>query len=227
MTGRNEAGQPWYTAAHISVGIRDVLFPLNVDLLLMLLPEAGYVVQANMPRARPFRARLEVQAGDLARKGDFSLSLNSERGHLGVIGPDPTSVAEEFQTLLDFATARLGIEIEVHAAFYEFLAEGILQTGKSPLKTFASLSAKMQLFDGLTNLFRNQVGLYGVRLVRPLSQPNSPDWLELTIEPAILESEKNYAFNVVVRNSILEPTLDFAKSFAGLLTRVVGQLEVA
>lgn len=216
-----------YRRAYLSSGFRDVLFPIEVALLLRVLPEAGFVLAEGISRTYPLRARLIVQADEVASKGDFRLALNTERGYIGIGGPTPELATNEFVELKSFVHQRLGVDMDAKAAFHEFLCSGSIRGSRNPLDTFASLSQPLGALSNLQSLLGEAVALFGVRLSPPQQDPNQPDWTEIHIEPMVEQATQLYSFDVVFRRRNATPVIEFAKSFGESLGQLIKYLEQA
>lgn len=227
MPARNRAEQVIYKRAYLAIGFRGVLFPIDVGLLLKILPEAGYALAEDVARfALSGRAQaISIRGDNIARKGDFSLALNSDRGFIGVDGPGPQETAEEFSSLEEFLKEKLEVNLQEKATFYEFLAVGALPSNVTPLQTFASLSKELPITKTLTRVLGTEVALFGLRLV-PLNQdPNQADWFDITLEPSVEHVARYYNFSGVFRRATREPVIEFAKRFSETILEIVSCLE--
>lgn len=218
-------GQITYTKAYLSIGFRKLLFPIDVRLFLNILPEEGYILEEDVFKIRRrFGGQITI-SGDIARKGDFRLAINSEKGFIGVDGPEPLSVVEEISTLTKVLEDRLQIDLESTASFYEFLADGSLKTTKPPLETFLQASEAFLPMAKISKAFGENVSFYGLRLASAGQEPNQPDFLDIRIEPNIVHTRNFYSFSATYRMSEFDKVAEFAKGFSSKLTDIIRILE--
>lgn len=226
MVSRQKGGPTvTYARAFLSSGFRDVLFPIDVALLLRVLPEAGFVLAGGMPRTIPVGARLGIRADNVASKGDFQLALNSERGFIGLDGPAPELVTKEFIQLKGFFHERLGLAVDAKATFHEFLSSGSISGNRNPLETFTSLSQPLETLRRLKDSLGEDLALFGVRLSPSGQDPNRPDWTEIVIEPMVEQATQFYHFEVVYRRRNAKPVIEFAEGFGRTIEKLIGSLE--
>ncbi|MDO8635760.1 MAG: hypothetical protein Q7R34_05870 [Dehalococcoidia bacterium] len=214
-----------FTKAYSSIGFRQVLFPIDVKLLLNILPEEGYILEEDVAKIRHrFGPQISL-SGDIARKGDFRLALSSEKGFIGIDGPDPESVLEEIVNIKKILQDRLEIQIDEMASFYEFLAEGSLKGAKPPIQTFPLVSKQLNLISMIAKILEENVSLYGLRLATSGQDPNRAEYLDFRLEPNVTSAMNLYSFSAVYRKKKFDLVAKFANSFTKKLRNFINLLE--
>lgn len=225
MNGTKRDPSISYTRAYLSIGFRKLLFPIDVRLFLHLLPEEGYILEEGIAKGRRgFGAQLSI-TGNIATKGEFTLALNSERGFIGIDGPEPLSVADEIAVVAKLLQERLEVDLSSTASFHEFLADGSIKAGTPPLETFLQTSKAFSSVGKMGKALGEEVSLYGVRLASAGREPNQADFIDMRLEPNTVHTKNLYSFSAVYRRQAMDPVLDFAKTFADKLTGLVSALE--
>lgn len=210
----------------MSFGFREMWFPIDTRLLLRFLPESGYsFTEPERIGVIPFRGRLEIR-GDIARKGDLRLSIDTERQYIGIDGPDPETTLNALKEFEQFIEQRLSFTVESHAAFYELLADGYISLDKNVKDLFREASLKLVFLQKVQDSLGEQAELFGVRFGSAKKRINDPDWFEIDLRPAIVtELPSSCEFSVVYRKPQREKVVKFTRDLPDILLKLIKYIE--
>jgi len=204
----------------VSVRFNYVLFPLDLREFGRLLVARGYDLPGEMP-PDPAVGGPDVQhggQGQLARKGEFVIDVNTERQFFGVTGGDPQRTLAELEGI----AGDLKDSVDFNKAmFYELQARYIVRPKKSPLALVQSWGREAAPVRSASAAFGKPMNLFSVRLTSGIAGPNSPDYFEIWIQPAAASPNRDLGVSVVFRNSKLSEFREFAGSFESMTAKLL------
>jgi hypothetical protein len=180
----------------------NVLYPVEIPLLLRLLPNIGYVVPKKVLKG-------VVEPGEaLAIKGNVELVFNQDNKTLGVEGRDVTEVVEGFKELRSFWIEQLAPSPSAETHYVELGGQGIIESRNNPTSVFSEFWAGFERMQKLSKTIGFDVVNYGLRLVPQNVDPNNIEWFDLRIQPQVISSENHYYINIVWRSKDMDTALE-------------------
>lgn len=195
------------------------LFPVNIERLVRLLPQLGYLVPE--PIEPDFGVR-SIGSGTLATKGEVRLRISGPYGSVAIRGSDSVEVLNEFGAIEDLLLNEMGIQQTSDVSFYELQSQAAIEArAGSPLKTITERCAPTPVLDQFASVLGQSVCNFSFRLVPPGTSPNSTEWFDVRIEPHILQPNRLYSIHCVFRNSERLKVFNIAKQGFGLFERLI------
>lgn len=210
----------WHRAAVIE-RFSSVLYPLDIAELLRQLPTIGYVVPELVLRGTP-----EV-GKPIAQKGDIELVINQDNKTIGVRGREAEKAVVSFKELRDFYLQRLDPSPGLATQYLEFDGEGWARSENNPSASFASFWSDYGPLQELGVILESDAVNFGVQLVPPNKDPNTPDWFHIYLEPLIPSAARRYHVRCIWRDTDVEQLLKkFAKiddTLQNLIKKIEGK----
>ena len=213
-----------FRSVHLAVRYKTLHFPVDPVELAQIVPEAGYVVADRDLLSVPFGARVSM-SGALATKGDAELRVNSERCILAIRGRDPDPVVDEFETVEHLLAERFEFDSRSASVFYELLAELTVASAESPLAVMARQFRGVAVLNRLGEVLGFPVSNFALRAVGAGQDPGDNNWSEVRIEPSIPDSTRRFFVSIVFRNEQRDVVVEFARSLARTVSRLVEEIE--
>jgi|Deesub1362A_J573_1020465.scaffolds.fasta_scaffold04127_8 hypothetical protein len=208
----------------VSSRYSNIIDVLDIHEMLGLLHSIGFEITTDIPPPE-FLKRLKG-AGYLGRKGQFNLYLDVNRQVIRLVSFEEAkieSMVEELKKIEDKIHSELYINLKPY--FYEFVGEYTILSKGDPIKKFNQLNNKATfIFDLRDIVGMPNLSLYGIRLCQGDS-PDSPNWMDLQIEPQVYRSNKAYHLTIVYRNEEWEAFVEFTNNAYLLIDKIVGYLE--
>jgi hypothetical protein len=197
----------------------NVLFPIEISVLLRLLPTLGYIVPNK-------RLKGVIEPGEaLAVKGNIELLLSPENKTLGVEGRDISETISGFNELRTFWVDKLNPEPPAETHYVEIVANGIVKSSENPSKTINHFWAGFDRLQRLNKIIGFDVSNFGLHLVTNKMEPNNPEWFDISIQPQIVSSANHYYVNVIWRTKDLNQALENFKNLSDILGKLVHEIE--
>jgi len=174
----------------------NVLYPIDLFELLRQLPNAGYIVPQRIFKG-------VIEPGEAAAlKGNVELVANQDNKTLGIEGHEigPAEIIDSFNELRSFWHEHLDSSQNTETHYLELTGEGLVKTGKNPVKVFGQYWAQFSKMQALNKILGCEVSNFGLRLSPINVEPNSADWFDVRIQPLVVSSTKCYHVNLVWRN---------------------------
>ena len=203
MNKTNEQGlELRWISVRLVERFRNVLYPIDIPMLLRLLPNIGYVVPE-----KGLKGVIEP-GGALAIKGNLELILNQDNRTLGVSGRDVSEVLEGFNELRSFWTVHLNPSPSAETHYIELGGEGIISSQNNPSRVFSEFWGRFDIMQKLSGIVGLDVTNFGFRLVPRNIEVNNTEWFDLRIQPQVISSANQYYINIVWRSKDMEVALN-------------------
>lgn len=188
-------------ALRVSVRFNYVLFPIDMREFANRVASLQYTPLGELP-PEPTAVGPDaslVGQGPVARKGNFTVDINTEKQFIGISG---RSEAKETFAQLTSILAVLRDNLEpLQVAFFEMQARYRTRAPSSPLAAMARLGRNSKLTKEATQALGVPVDLFSVRLIAGPSGPNSADYLEVWLQPIASLPTKDMGISVIFRDS--------------------------
>jgi hypothetical protein len=214
-----------YQRLSVGVAYDSLTLPFDAGLFLRALPQHGYVLEGDAATRRPPLGTLYAISGVVARQGDVSLRVDSDRKVLAVEAVQPGLAADEFEEVEQLLREDLALVSADRARFHEVVAHSVLPRAVSPLDTFRRVSRPIRLLDGLESVLGEPVTAFGLRLTGADQEPSDDRWTEVRVEPLINQATTHLFVYVVYRSPDRRACLDFARGYDDYVARVLDHLE--
>ena len=174
----------------------NVLYPIDLFELLRQLPNAGYIVPQKI-----FKGIIEPGEA-AALKGNVELVANQDSKTLGIEGHEisPAEIIDSFNELRSFWHKHLDSSQNVETHYLELTGEGLVKTGKNPVKVFSQYWAQFSKVQELNKILGCEASNFGLQLTPTNTDPNNADWFDVRVNPLIVSSTKCYNVNLVWRD---------------------------
>lgn len=207
--------------ARCGVRLDYVLFPIDFRELLRVLAKNGYEL-SRVGRVPPAPARISF-SGDIARKGETQVIVESDSGEIGVVGRSLPEAKASFGELANIIKSELGISLNEKVRFYWCIVHYNIDTGKTPLKQIAKTGNK-DYMSRFNKVLGEDLSLFSVRIAPKDLIPNHENWFDIAIEPAILNANL-YHIGVVFRNRDKEKAETFVRDLENNLLKLLKIIE--
>ena len=200
---RVENLKPRWRRLRLNERFTNVLYPIDLFELLRQLPNAGYIVPQKI-----FKGIIEPGEAT-ALKGNVELVANQDNKTLGIEGHEisPAEIIDSFNELRSFWHEHLDSFQNTETHYLELTGEGLVKTGKNPLKIFGQYWAQFSKMQALNKILGCEVSNFGLRLIPMNTDPNTANWFDVRITPLIVSSTKVYYVNLVWRNRDIEKAI--------------------
>lgn len=209
--------------ARYSVRLKYVMFPIDFRDLRDALARNGYelaLIRGSIPD-RPIRISF---SGEIARKGEVRISIDSSESEITVRGRSREETTTAFEQLSKIIETELGIDLHLNVWYYEFIAHYLLDTKKRPLEEIAKVTRGNPYFSNFSKVLGEEASLFAIRLSPRSKIPNQADWFDISIEPDVLNADF-YHIGVVFRNPNRKNTEKFIKGLEKVLVELVNIIE--
>jgi hypothetical protein len=200
-----------------------VFFPLDVRDIRDILPKYGYEL-SPIRGILPNRSMLVAFEGDIARKGDAMVYIDTSNGILGVRGKSNNECISVIDDAIKALRTDLEFDIHSQMKFYEVVANYKIKTQSHPTQTISKTVEKLPLFSKFTEIMGEETGLFSLRLSPKKHVPNSKNWFDIAIEQDVLSSDF-YRVGVVYRNPNENKTRDFGSSIEEIISKLIRSME--
>lgn len=206
-----------------SLRSRYVIFPIDIRDFRDLLAKNGYElspIRGQIP-GRPLRIAF---SGDIARKGENIVYMDTSEGTIGISGKSEKDAIEAFENITEIILSNLGFDLNTNAWFYEIVAHYIVRTSSSPLSGISKIIESNPISPKISAIIGEKTGSFSLRLSPKNSLPNSENWYDISIEQDVLLPEA-YHVGVVFRNSNRKKVKNFASSVEIKIAELVKLIE--
>lgn len=214
----NELEIKWITIRIIE-RFMNVLFPIEIPVLLRLLPNIGYIVPSK-------RLKGVIDPGEaLAIKGNNELILNQDNKLLGIEGSSISDILEAFNELRNFWIERINPNPAAETHYVEIAGTGFVGTTTSPSEKFIKFWSGIDRIDNLSKIVGFEITNYGLRLVTQSIEPNDPEWFDLRIQPQVISSANHYYTNIVWRTRELANAIENIQNIENIIKKIIHEIE--
>jgi hypothetical protein len=207
--------------ARCGVRLSYVIFPIDVRELRHILAKNGYelVPVSNIPPP-PTRIRY---SGDVARKGEITVSIESDSGEIGVVGRSLQDVRSAFEDLAKIINSELDVDLYENVRFYWYVLHYKINSGKRPFNEISKAENK-DYIQRFGKVLEEELSLSSIRLAPKDASPNQENWFDIAIEPDV-ENETIYHVGVVFRNSDKSKTEKFVRDLESNILKIIRTIE--
>lgn len=207
-----------------SVRFNYVLFPLDLRDFLDILNSLQFAPLGQLPpepTAVGPEAKLAGQ-GPVARKGDLTVDINTEKQFFGISGPkDAKATLAALVEILDHLKQ---VFDPVQVAFYELQARYRAVAPSSPMAAIARLGKNTRITKDAAKAFGMPMDLFSARLIAGPRGPNDPNYLEVWLQPVGSLPEKELGISVIFRDASLEKFSKVSVDLEDSLTRFLDSI---
>lgn len=209
---------------HVSYGVRlnYVIFPIDFRDLRHALAKNGYELSRITGPIPSPPVRIGF-SGDVARKGEIAVTVETDGGEIGITGRSLQKVKMAFEELENLVKRELGISLHLNVKCYLCLIHCRISTGKIPRDEIAKVENR-GLYSRLGQVLNVDVSPFSVRLCLKGAVPNQESWLDISIEPDIL-NEQMYHVGVVFRSPDKEETETFVRDLENNILKLIKIVE--
>lgn len=197
----------------------NVLYPIEIPVLLRLLPNIGYIVPQKLYKGI-------IEPGEaLAVKGNTELLLNQDNKTLGLEGNNIKELVERFNELRNFWQEKINPQPPAITHYVEIAGSGFIETTSKPRENFVHYWSGFERMNAFSKFIGFNVINFGIRLVDQSLEPNSPEWFEIRVNPEIISSENRYYINVVWRTKELANSVENINRLEDIIIKAVNEIE--
>jgi len=217
------SNQPKIMTQEAKCGVRlnYVVFPIDIRELSRALAKNGYELPPSRRLPSP-PAQLSY-GGDLARKGEITLIIESASGDIGVVGRSLEEVKTAFKELEQIINSELGVNLHENLRFYWYTVHYKVDTGKMPLNKLTKI-LKQDYMTRFGEVLGENLSSFSVRLIPKDAILNDENWFDIAIEPDLL-NEKLYHVGVVFRSPDATKTETFVRDLDNTLLKLLEVIE--
>jgi hypothetical protein len=207
--------------ARFGLRLKCVLFPLDFIELRNALAKNGYELAPvrNIP-SPPIRVSF---FGEIARKGEITVNIETESGEIEVVGRSLLGAKDSFEEFAEIIKSELGIGLHSDVRFYSCSVHYKIHTGRIP-RIEISKAENQDYIDQLGRVLREDVSLFSIRLTPKEAVPNAENWFDISIEPDIVD-DTLYHVGVIFRSSDRERTEKFVKNLENNILKLIKVIE--
>lgn len=217
---KSSAGKLERMALRVSVRFNYVLFPLDLREFGRLLVSRGYALSGDLPPDSP-TVGPDVRhggQGQLARKGEYLIDVNTERQFIGVAGGEPVGTLAELERIADDLKDAVDFN---KAMFFELQARYLVRPPTSPLSLIQGWGRDASFVKTAGVAFGRAMDLFAVRLISGPSGPNHPDYFEIWLQPAAASPDRDLGVSVVFRHPELSEFRKLASTFEAMTAKLL------
>ncbi|MFO7968239.1 MAG: hypothetical protein R6U44_11635 [Archaeoglobaceae archaeon] len=139
-------------------------------------------------------------SGYVAQKEAFLFHVNTERQVIKIVTFNTMEfedILREFEKIKDTLKNNLKLD---NVFFYEINGDLRIISNQNPLEVFKEIKQDFDPINDLNTKMDSDLSLYGIRLCEG-ENPDSPNWLDLQIEPYLTKAEEEYSVSIIYRNT--------------------------
>jgi len=207
--------------ARYGVHLDYVIFPIDLRELRHALAKNGYEL-SRVEGIPPPPARISF-SGDIARKAETRVILDSDSSEIGLVGRSLNDVKVSFEELAKVIDSELGVSLEEKVKFYWCVIHYKISTGKTPRTEIAKAENK-DYIARFSQVLGEDLSSFSIRISPKDAIPNQESWFDIAIEPDIA-SEKFYHVGVVFRSPDRGKTETFVRDLENNLLKLLKVIE--
>jgi hypothetical protein len=217
--GAEKDPTPRWISLRLSERFKNVLYPVDLPMLLRLLPNIGYIVNKKILKG-------VLEPGEsFATKGNVELILDQSNKTIGIEGREVTEVIDGFSELRGFWLEQLTPSPDAETHYLELVGQGIAKSANNPTRVFTAFWTQFDGIQRLTKVLGWNVANFGLRLVPENADPNNADWFDLRIQPSVISSANRYFIEIVWRNKDIETALNNFRKVNETVKAVIQEVE--
>ena len=207
--------------ARYGVHLDYVIFPIDLRELRHALAKNGYEL-SRIDGIPPPPARITF-SGEIARKAETTVIMESDSGEVGVVGRSLQEVKASFEELAKVIDSELSISLQDKVMFYWCVLHFKINTGKTP-RTEIPKAENKDYIARLSQVLGEDLSSFSIRLAPKDAIPNQESWFDIAIEPDIT-NEKFYHVGVVFRSPDKSKTETFVRDLENNLLKLIKVIE--
>jgi len=205
------------------VRLKYVLFPIDIRDIREVLAKNGFELSSirGLIPTRPFTVDF---SGDVGRKGEATVYMDTSHGTLAVYGKSNKDVIEAFEQVSKIIRNELGFDLHSNVWYYEISTHYAVKTGSSPILNISRIVGDNPHFAKINSILGEEVASFSLRLSPKDRLPNDENWFDISIEQDLLLAEV-YHVGILFRNSSQESTKNFVLTLDDKIINLVNLIE--
>ena len=205
----------------MSVRTDFIFYPIDSNDFAQIIKTKGYDLR-EMPQVMG-PIRIEVP-GQMAEKEGNQVILDTNRQILAVDGQNPEAIISIFNELENIIKEDMKINYSDDVKFYETVMDYHIYTDKNPRKVIEEASKQDEIAEAFSEILKNPVSPFTFRFASKNHLPNSPEWIDVRVEPFVRRADKVYSFNLVYRSIDGEKVKNMLESAEDIIKRLIQKI---
>lgn len=163
-------------------------------------------------------------SGYIAQKEAFLFHVNTERQVIKIVtfnNMEFEDILKEFEKIKNTLKNNLKLD---NVFFYEINGDLRIISNQNPLEVFKEIKQDFDPIKDFNTKMDSDLSLYGIRLCEG-ENPDSPNWLDLQIEPYLTKAEEEYSVSIIYRDSDWSVFEGFIKKLGNKLETIFDTIE--
>ncbi|MBW1669649.1 MAG: hypothetical protein JRJ66_16705 [Deltaproteobacteria bacterium] len=208
--------------ARMSLRTDFIFYPVDGNDFAQIIKKRGYELKEAPQTMGPFRVEFP---GHLAEKDGNQVILDTNRQILAVDGQDPETIISIFSELEEIINEEMNIEYGDNIRFYETVVDYHVYTEKNPRTIIEKASRHDETAEAFTDMLGKPVSLFTLRYASKGTLPNSPEWIDVRLEPFVRRADKVYSFNLVHRSLNRDSVKDTLANVEIMIKKLVEKIQ--
>jgi uncharacterized FlaG/YvyC family protein len=198
-----------------------MVLPLGFRDLRYALAKNGYEL-ASVKNIAPPPTRI-MYSGEIARMKETTVVADSESSEIGTVSRSLQEAYTSFNDLAKIVKSELDVDLNKKVKRYFVSAHYRVSTGKLPLKEIPKAENK-EVVAKFSEIMNQNLSSFSIRLTPKDASLNQENWLDIAIEPDLLDESK-YHIGIVYRNLEKERTELFVRDLESNLLKIIKLIE--
>jgi hypothetical protein len=198
-----------------------MVLPLDFRDLRYALAKNGYEL-ASAKNIAPPPTRI-MYSGEIARMKETTVVADSESSEIGTVSRSLQEAYASFNDLAKIISSELDVDLNKKVKRYFVSAHYRVATGKLPLREIPRAENK-EAVAKFSEIMGQNLSSFSIRLTPRDASLNQENWLEIAIEPDLLDESK-YHVGIVYRNLEKGRTDVFVRDLEGNLLKIIKLIE--
>jgi hypothetical protein len=199
-----------------------IFYPIDSEEFIKKLSQYDYEITGQSQSLGPLRLEM---SGQLAKKRENLVILDTNRQILGIEGKDPEIVVDDFNQLENIIQKDMKINYLKSIKFYETIIDYHIFVENNPREMIEDLYKEDELTDIFSSIIDKDVSPYTIRYASAGITPDSPEWIDFKIEPFVRRANNVYAFNLVYRSTDGNQVKEKIVSIKDIMRNIVETIE--
>lgn len=208
--------------ARMSLRTDFIFYPVDGNDFAQIIKKRGYELKEAPQTMGPFRLEFP---GHLAEKDGNQVILDTNRQILAVDGQDPETIISIFSELEEIIKKEMSIEYGDNIRFYETVVDYHVYTEKNPRTIIEKASRHDETAEAFTDMLGKPVSRFTLRYASKGTLPNSPEWIDVRLEPFVRRADKVYSFNLVHRSLNRDSVKDTLANVEIMIKKLVEKIQ--
>jgi len=198
-----------------------MILPLDFRDLRYALAKNGYELASGKNIAPP-PTRI-MFSGEIARMKETTVVADSESSEIGTVSRSLQEAYASFNDLARVISSELDVDLNEKVKRYFVSAHYRVATGKLPLREIPRAENK-EAVAKFSEIMGQNLSSFSIRLTPKDASLNQENWLEIAIEPDLLDESK-YHIGIIYRNLEKERTDMFVRDLESNLLKIIKLIE--